>query len=87
VIDSKEQQMKIILSDRSKYISDTIKKIKEEANNQTKEIEICTSMIHMFLNRLLRGNHRKQEMILYYFLYKHLQSIQAIDIKNKKNYA
>lgn len=39
--------------------------------------QLCGDIIHMHLNRLLTGNSRMQEMILYYTLWKNNQSLLA----------
>ena len=58
--------------------------IKEKLQNNHKVDDVVLSLIHMFLNRLLSSNHRKQEMILYYFLFKTYKSLKA-RIKYDKN--
>ena len=37
-------------------------------------VDIVLSIIHMFLNRLFYSNHRKQELVLYYLLWKFYKS-------------
>jgi len=43
----------------------------------TERRDYLRSIIHMHLNRVYSDQARKQEMITYYFLYKHLSSVKA----------
>ncbi len=83
-VSAEQMQMDDILTKRTINVMQAVKAIQGEVENSSKERSICTSLIHMFVNRLFRGNHRKQEMLLYYFLYKHFESIKAMQLKKKE---
>ena len=41
---------------------------------EQRRLSMCTSLFHMHVNRLFDSNQRTHELIIYYFLYKELQS-------------
>lgn len=69
-----------ILAVRSEHTQKAVQTILD-THAQDKAMDIMLSHIHMFLNRLFRANPRRQEMVLYYTLFKHYQSALAINAK------
>lgn len=39
--------------------------------------QICCSIIHMFINRLIRSNHRAHELVIYDLMRRHYESLQG----------
>lgn len=75
---------KDMLLNKSGQTSSIVNEIKlDEAIQQTEGrlADVVLSMIHMLLNRLFRTNHRKQELILYYMMYKQYKSAHALQRK------
>jgi len=52
-----------------------------------RKIQLLADLIHMHLNRLFVDRQRKQELIIYYCLYKHRVSVKAIKIKNRLEFS
>lgn len=63
-----------IIEKRSKHNSPIIRDLKLCIPNDSRLNELLASYIHMFLNRLLVSNHRKQELVLYHMLTKYYES-------------
>lgn len=63
------------------YFEEECKRIHLKLNNhsQADRIQLFADMVHMHLNRVFVNDARKQEMILYYCLWRHYQSVKARD--------
>ena len=59
----------------------TVLKSKTAAFTAEKLKKMVADILHMHLNRIFTENHRKQEFIIYYLLYKYHLSLQARNIK------
>jgi thiopeptide-type bacteriocin biosynthesis protein len=68
-----------LLRRRSKMVAENIVDIK--GSIATGLNQIIASIVHMNLNRLLVTDHRKQELVIYHFLYNHYQSKLAMEEK------
>lgn len=74
------EEPSLILQERSKKLIPVIKAVKDKIRlNKNLDInQYITSILHMFINRLFQSNHRKQELIIYYFMFKYYSSLVAI---------
>lgn len=66
---------------RSQHVTESVKGIlnsKDILDGKLKKDDIVLSLLHMFLNRLFTSNPRKQEMVVYYLMYKHYKAVAAI---------
>ena len=52
-------------------------KTKTDSFSHEKLNKLVADLLHMHLNRIFTENHRKQEFIIYYLLYKHHLSLEA----------
>ena len=59
--------------------SSTVSLINQALSNgsRNERQQLVASFIHMFINRLLVSNHRKQELVIYHFLLKYYRSFFA----------
>lgn len=57
---------------------DIITDIITDVDFQKNKFQYISSYIHMFVNRIMISDHRKNELVLYYFLSKYYNSIIAI---------
>ena len=76
-----------LLKEKSKNIEPTIKQILELKKNNKLNTEfnsLAGSYIHMLLNRLFKSKNRLHELVIYYFLHKHLKSEAARKKYSKK---
>ncbi|OJW72947.1 MAG: hypothetical protein BGO59_09420 [Spirosoma sp. 48-14] len=49
--------------------------------SDTSFLTLVASILHMFMNRVFEGQHRKHEMVIYHFMARHYESVIA---RNKK---
>ena len=65
---------------RSAHFAQLYQKIMEMHPTSFKRTrdELMPSYLHMFLNRIFQSNHRKQELVIYNYLYRYYQSLFAI---------
>lgn len=63
----------VLFQERSKLVAH-LQKNWHRSVDQVQLDQLAGSFIHMFINRLLRSNHRKQELLIYHFLKKHYTS-------------
>lgn len=79
-----------IIQARSDSNRNAVLKLTEDIkknNGKDELIDIVQSIVHLFLNRLFSSNHRKQEMVLYYIMWKHYKSEKAKMVKKSPIYA
>ena len=55
------------------------------APEDERSVDYLRSIIHMHLNRVFKEQPRKQEMIIYYLLYKYLRSVIARSLKPRQS--
>lgn len=63
----------VLFQQRSKLIAH-LQKSWLRSVDQAQLDQLAGSFVHMFINRLLRSYHRKQELLIYHFLKKHFTS-------------
>lgn len=81
-----EEKIATSLVIRSRSIHDTVKRIKSAiAEDQIARTlpDLLSSYIHMHVNRILRNDHRRHELILYDWLYRAYDSIAKRTARNE----